>query len=123
MSRFNRLRFWRFESSDQHATESAAELRQHVGTLEADLAEVSAKIADIRTRAAAVERRAMDAIRAGDDRGARDALVEQHAHTEDLAALEADAQVLRAILSECYDSLKISADGAGPVAQDLAPPA
>jgi len=43
----------------------------------------------------------MDAIRVGDDRAARAALVEMLPHAEDAAPLEADLTVLRAMADEC----------------------
>jgi phage shock protein A len=48
-----------------------------------------------------IEQRAMDAIRACDDRAARAALVEMLPHAEDAAPLEADLTVLRAMADEC----------------------
>jgi hypothetical protein len=60
-------------------------------------------LADIETRAADAEARAMKAIHSGDDRGARTALLEQDANAEKASAIRADLRVLRAILDECYE--------------------
>jgi hypothetical protein len=56
----------------------------------------------------------MDAIRAGDDRAARASVVEQQAHAEKAAAVEADLKVLRAILDECYEFVNRMANPAPP---------
>src|SRR5215213_3411543 len=92
----------------QRAAEAVGELRRQIDVLEAELAAATRTLGDIRSLSAAIERRAMDAVRAGHDRAARDALIELHPHVEAAALIEADIQVLRALLAECHDFLRQS---------------
>jgi len=86
-------------------------LRADIAELETELAESQRALADLEARAGAAQTRAMEAIRAGDDRTARASLLEQEWHAEKVAAVAADLKVLRAILDECYDFInKMSED-------------
>lgn len=92
------------DSHDAHQRDvkSALErLRHELSGLEAEITGVERRLVEIRARQRAVEQRAMDAIRAGDDRAARAALLEMMPHAEDAALLEADLTVLRAMADEC----------------------
>jgi len=102
------------EPLGQRTTEAAGELRQQIRELETELVAATRKLADARSRSETIERRAMDAVRAGDDRVARDALVELQPHVEEAALIEADIKVLRALLSECDDFLRHSSGSTEP---------
>jgi hypothetical protein len=82
-----------------HATN---QLRADVSALENELTESTRVLAEVESRAAAAEARAMKAIRAGDDRAARASLLELQTYVEKAAAVGADLKVLRCILDECY---------------------
>jgi phage shock protein A len=92
------------DSRDAHqrGVQSALQrLRHELTGLEAEIVSVEGRLSEIRARRRVIEQRAMDAIRAGDDRAARAALVEMMPHAEDAAPLEADLTVLRAMADEC----------------------
>jgi phage shock protein A len=92
------------DSPDAHQREVKAaleSLHRELAGLEAEIAGVEGRLSDIRARQRMIEQRAMDAIRAGDDRAARAALIEMLPHAEDAAPLEADLTVLRAMADEC----------------------
>jgi len=92
------------DSPDAHQREvksALARLRRELAGLEAEIVGVEGRLSRIRARQRVIEQRAMDAIRAGDDRAARAALVEMLPHAEDAAPLEADLTVLRAMADEC----------------------
>jgi len=75
-------------------------LRRAAADLEADLATILSDFERETARANTFETLAMAAIRKGDDRAARDALVKQKESAERLHQLDADATVLRAMLAE-----------------------
>ena len=75
-------------------------LRRAAADLEADLATILSDFERETARANTFETLAMDAIRKGDDRAARDALLKQKESAERLHQLDADATVLRAMLAE-----------------------
>jgi phage shock protein A len=79
----------------------ASALRRAVADLAADLAAIGTNLAHEETRATAFETRAMDAIRKGDDRAAREALLAWQGSVDELHRLDAEATVLRAMLAEC----------------------
>lgn len=110
-------------NTPNEAAAAASELRQHIAALESELVQASGKLIEIRSRALVVEHRAMEAIRAGDDRAACDALIEQQARTEEAALLEADIQAVRETLAEWYEFLKHWVDAHGANHEDPAPPA
>jgi len=80
-------------------------LRAEVSALEKELAESQQALVDVELSAQALEVRAIDAIRSGDDRAARTYLLELQGFAEKAAALKADLTVLRATLDECSDFL------------------
>jgi len=75
-------------------------LRRAAADLEADLAAIRSDFEREAARATTFETLAMNAIRKGDDRAARDALVKQRESAERLHQLDADATVLCAMLAE-----------------------
>jgi phage shock protein A len=77
------------------------ELRLAVNELETDLAGVTGRITEALSKAGAYEDVAMQAIRRGDDVGARDALRRQHVHLDVVPELEAEVVVIRAMIAEC----------------------
>jgi len=87
-------------ASSVPGTGDADALRRAAADLEADLAAIRSDIEYETARATTFETLAMDAIRKGDDRAARDALVKQQESAERLHQLGADATVLRAMLAE-----------------------
>ncbi|HEX4685126.1 MAG TPA: hypothetical protein VH277_20580 [Gemmatimonadaceae bacterium] len=87
------------------STDGPGELRRQIAELEADLAAARGKRTHVRLTAAAAEQRAMNAIHAGNERAARDALMEQQSYAEEAAGLEADIRVVSALLAECYEFL------------------
>jgi len=89
----------RSASSASGASDSDA-LRRAAADLEADLAAIRSDFEREAARATTFETLAMNAIRKGDDRAARDALVKQRESDERLHQLDADATVLRAMLAE-----------------------
>jgi phage shock protein A len=92
------------DSQDAHQREVNAalgQLRRELAGLEAEIVAVDGRLSEIRARQRVIQQRAMDAIRAGDDRAARAALIEMMPHAEDAAPLEADLTVLRAMADEC----------------------
>lgn len=92
------------DSQDAHQrdVQSALQrLRRELAGLETEIVGVEGRLSEIRARQHLIEQRAMDAIRAGDDRAARAALVEMMPHAEAAAPLEADLTVLRAMADEC----------------------
>lgn len=101
--RFFRKPLFQRESGPSDSANAADQLRADMSALEEEMTASMQALADIKARAAAAEARAMDAICAGDDHAARAAVVEQQAHAEKAAAIEADLKVLRAILDECYE--------------------
>lgn len=112
---FFRARFLRRGSrSTVEDARPADELRAQISALENELAESEHALADIESQAAAVEARAMDAIRSGDDRTARTALLAEQELTDKAAAIGADRRVLRAILEECHEFAGRWSDPARP---------
>ena len=87
-------------TSSATGTSDADALRRAAADLEADLAAILSDFEHETARANTFETLAMDAIRKGDDRAARDALVKQKESAERLHQLDADATVLRAMLAE-----------------------
>ena len=85
---------------------AADDLRADISTLEGQIAEEMKVLEEMKARAATAEARAMNAIRAGNDHAARDALLEAQAVVERAAAVEADLKVMRAILDECYEFVR-----------------
>jgi hypothetical protein len=75
-------------------------LRRAAADLETDLAAIRSDFEREAARATTFETLAMSAIRKGDDRAGRDALVKQKESAERLHQLDADATVLRAMLAE-----------------------
>lgn len=88
-------------SGPQHDSDPVSALHEAAQALEADLAAVEARLATKRERTSAAEARAISAIRARDDAAAREALLEQQALVEACHELQADAEVLHAMLAEC----------------------
>ena len=92
-------------------TTRADHLRAEIANLEKEMAESQRALAELEATMRAVETRAMEAIRDGNDSAARAEFLELGSHGEKAAALNADLKVLRAILDECYDFLnKMSED-------------
>jgi hypothetical protein len=92
------------DSQDAHQRDVQSglqQLRRELAGLETEIVGVEGRLSEIRARQRVIEQRAMDAIRAGDDRAARAALVEMMPHAEAAAPLEADLTVLRAMADEC----------------------
>jgi phage shock protein A len=89
------------------AQQALAELRQQVQMLDDEIARVAHNLTDLRAQSQAAEDRAMTAVRAGDDRAAKAALMEQYERTERAAALETDLEGLRALASECRRVLEV----------------
>lgn len=89
-------------TSFEERARAAEQLRADMSALESEMTESTQVLADIEARAATAEARAMEAIRAGDDRAARASLLQQQAYVAKAAAVGADLKVLRAILDECY---------------------
>ena len=105
MSIFRRRPFATAASSDESAS-AADRLQTEISALEGELAESTQALADVHARVAAAEVRAMEAVRAGDDRAARASLVGMQADAERAASIAADLKVLRAILDECREFAK-----------------
>jgi phage shock protein A len=101
MAFFRKPTVARASSLPEERARAADQLRADVSALENDFAESTRVLADIETRAAAAETRAMKAIQAGDDEAARNYLVKLQAYAEKAAAVGAELKVLRAILDEC----------------------
>lgn len=80
-------------------------LQSEIAGLEARLAAAEQQVAEIQTAAAVAEQSAIDAVRAGDDRLARSALMKQRDYVEEAERIEADVAVLRALLDESRDFL------------------
>ena len=80
-------------------------LQAEIAGLEAGIAAAEQQISEIRAAAAATEHSAMEAIRAGDDRLARSALMELRDRVDEAKRMEADVAVLRALLDESRDFL------------------
>jgi len=87
-------------ASSASGTSDVDALRRAAADLETDLATILSDFERETARANTFETLAMDAIRKGDDRAARDALVKQKESAERLHQLDADATVLRAMLAE-----------------------
>ena len=87
-------------ASSTSGTSDVDALRRAAADLEADLATILSDFERETARANTFETLAMAAIRKGDDRAARDALVKQKESAERLHQLDADATVLRAMLAE-----------------------
>ena len=92
-------------SSDESAS-PADRLQAEISALEGEMTESIQVLADVQARVAAAEVRAMEAVRAGDDRAARASLVAMQADAERAALIAADLKVLRAILDECREFAK-----------------
>ena len=90
----------------------ADRLRAEIAGLETEMAESQRALADLEATMRAVETRAMEALRAGDDLAARAALREMKSPAEKAAALTDDLKVLRAILDECHDFLNTMSEDA-----------
>jgi hypothetical protein len=102
MSLFRKSPFSRTSRSSNDLSDAANQLRLEISALESEMRESMRALADAQATAAAAEARAMEAIRAGDDRAARASLLDLQVHAEKAAVIAADAHVLRAILDECY---------------------
>jgi len=87
-------------ASSTSGTSDVDALRRAAADLEADLTTIRSDFERETARANTFETLAMAAIRKGDDRAARDALVKQKESAERLHQLDADATVLRAMLAE-----------------------
>ncbi len=97
--------------SSRGANEQLREqLQEQLTALEGELARSEASLADTRARHDDAERRALAAIRAGDDRAAWLAFEEQRSHGEQAALLAADCHVLHVLVDECRDALGKGAD-------------
>ncbi len=105
MSIFRRRPLATAAASDESAS-PADKLQAEISALEGEMAESIQALADVHARVAAAEVRAMEAIRAGDDRAARASLVGMQADAERAASIAADLKVLRAILDECREFAK-----------------
>jgi len=105
MSIFRRRPLGTAAASDESAS-PADRLQAEISALEGDMNESIQVLADVQARVAAAEVRAMEAIRAGDDRAARASLVAMQADAERAALIAADLKVLRAILDECREFAK-----------------
>ena len=86
-------------TTSAHGTSDSDALRAAGADLEADLAAILGDLEGEVARATAFETLAMDAIRKGDDRAARDALLKQQQSTDRLQQLDAEATGLREMLS------------------------
>jgi len=95
----------RADRNDSQTTDPTGDLQQIAQTLEADLAGVLEKSARVARRCADFEMRAVEAVREGDDVTARRTLLAPQACAETLARLDADAQVVRAMLAECREAV------------------
>ena len=84
-----------------NTAEAKTELRRVTEELESDLAAIVEQLQGEALRADALEARAMAAVRGGDDAGARAALVDHNAVSARLEQIEAEANVIRAMLAEC----------------------
>lgn len=78
-----------------------AALQRAADDVARDLARVLERAASETTRSCDLQARAIDAVRHGDERAARDALRAVETSAELLRQLDADATVLRAMLAEC----------------------
>jgi hypothetical protein len=92
-------------ASDLRSERAVAELESAARELEADLADVLNKAAAEAKRVTEFEAQAMNAIRAGDDWAAREALLLVRQSMEKLESLNADTLVLRAMIGECREVL------------------
>ena len=92
-----------------NTAEAKAELRRATEALESDLAAILEKRQIEAARAYALEVHAMAAVRRGDDAGARAALLDHEAVSARLEQIEAEADVVRAVLAECALALADSA--------------
>ena len=91
-------------TSDAARSGDADALRRAAADLAADLAAILAEFERETARATAFETEAMHAIRRGDDRAARGALLKQQESADRIQQLDAEATVLRAILAHIQDS-------------------
>lgn len=80
------------------------DLREQRAALEAEIARLEREQTARWARNQPIEERAMEAIRAGDDRSAKMALEQLQAAEAD-SLLDADLTVLRALADECRDFL------------------
>lgn len=87
-------------------------LRADIAALETELADQTRRLEAARSDALAFEQQAIEAIRAGDDRSAREALIRQRDVVDAVGVLEADIQVLREALAELSRFVECSTDGA-----------
>lgn len=83
----------------------AETLREIARELEGDLESVRGRISQIAGRMTETEAQAMAAIKNYDDRSARAALLAQQTLATEMAELDADAKVLRALLAEIQEFL------------------
>ena len=81
--------------------DAAVELRHSMDALHADLKSVLEKLGTATADAERLEAEAMSAVQRGDDAAARSALLQRVPVAEACEGLEADAQVIRAMLDEC----------------------
>jgi len=113
MSIFRRLTFSRASVPVKNDA-PADQLRVEMAALEKELGESQLALANLETKMRELQTRAIEAIRAGDDRAARAGFLEQQSLAENATALAADLRVLRAILDECYDFVNAMAKGPPP---------
>jgi phage shock protein A len=87
--------------SDSDFAAALATLRQHLADLEREMSLVECGLDQEFAAALVWEKRAMSAIRRGDDWTARDALMRFAEHIETTGVPKADLKVLKAIAEEC----------------------
>ena len=88
-----------------------AELRRIIDELKTELRGLESKIVAEQQRMAGPEARVMRAIRDGNDRLARDSLLDLQGSAESLAALRAEITVVREMITECEAFLVEHANG------------
>jgi phage shock protein A len=88
-------------------------LRDIEHELEGELGDVESQIAETMERATAVESLAMAAIQRGDDRLARQEMIESAAISDTIGKLAADAHVLRCLLAEIREFCDTHTDQVG----------
>ena len=89
------------ERTPPNATAVAVELRHAIEALESDLASVLEKRHAARAQADVLEAQATTAVHRGDHLRFRSALLDHEPVIEAIAQLDADADVIRAVVAEC----------------------
>ena len=90
---------------DETPPDPARLLQSEIAGLEVGLSEAEQRLSELDVAIAAAEQSAVNAIRAGDDRLARSALMKQRDCVEEAKRIEADVTVLRALLDEARELL------------------